>query len=142
MKNKLEEHIRCCISCQKNANVPKIQISASGLLSQSRRPFEYLHCDTIGFSQSDFNRNKHALHLVDAFTKFSILVPVSDIKAITVANSILTHVYSIFGAPRAIHSDNGTEFSNAVFDSLCQFLNISHSTSIFHFHRSNGLVEK
>ncbi|KAL0206187.1 hypothetical protein P9112_001494 [Eukaryota sp. TZLM1-RC] len=112
----------------------ELYISASGSLSRSRRPFEYLHCDTIGPFSPDSNSNKYVLHFVDAFTKYSILVPVADIKAITVAEAIITRVYAIFGAPQAIHSDNGTEFSNAIFACLCQLLNISHSTSIPHFH--------
>ncbi|KAL0216651.1 hypothetical protein P9112_008840 [Eukaryota sp. TZLM1-RC] len=142
MKADLELHVRSCIPCHKNADVPKAQISASGSLSRSHRPFEYLHCDTIGPFQPDSRQNKYVLHFVDAFTKFSILAPVPDIKAITVADSILTHVYAIFGAPKSIHSDNGTEFCNAVFASLCQLLNITHTTSIPHFHQSNGLVER
>ncbi|KAL0208502.1 hypothetical protein P9112_011089 [Eukaryota sp. TZLM1-RC] len=100
-----------------NADVPKDQISASESLSRSHRPFEYLHCDNIVPFQPDSRQNKYVLHFVDAFTKFSILAPVPDIKAITVADSILTHVYAIFGASKSIHSDNGTEFCNAVFAS-------------------------
>ncbi|KAL0219603.1 hypothetical protein P9112_005256 [Eukaryota sp. TZLM1-RC] len=142
MKADLELHVRSCIPCQKNADVPKAQISASGSLSRSHRPFEYLHCDAIGPFQPDSQQNKYVLHFVDAFTKFNILAPVPDIKAITVADSILTHVYAIFGAPKLIHSDNGTEFCNAVFASLCQLLDITHTTSITHFHQCNSLVER
>ncbi|KAL0213801.1 hypothetical protein P9112_005985 [Eukaryota sp. TZLM1-RC] len=142
IKRDLEQHVRQCIPCQKNSTVPKTQISSSGSLTQSRRPFEYLHCDTIGPISTDSRKNKYVLHFVDAFSKFSILCPVPDIKSITVADAILSNVYATFGAPRAIHSDNGTEFCNAVFDSLCKLLNITHSTSIPHFHQSNGLVER
>ncbi|KAL0223916.1 hypothetical protein P9112_003306 [Eukaryota sp. TZLM1-RC] len=142
MKRDLEQHVRQCIPCQKNSNVPKTLVSSSGSLTQSRRSFEYLHCDTIGPFSPDSRKNKYVLHFVDAFSKFSILCPVPDIKSITVADAILSNVYATFGAPKAIHSDNGTEFCNAVFDSLCKLLNITHSTSIPHFHQSNGLVER
>ncbi|KAL0220074.1 hypothetical protein P9112_005727 [Eukaryota sp. TZLM1-RC] len=41
-----------------------------------------------------------------------------------------------------VHSDNGPEFSKAVFDALCEFLNIEVSKFVPHFSQSNGLVER
>ncbi|KAL0206964.1 hypothetical protein P9112_012675 [Eukaryota sp. TZLM1-RC] len=40
-----------------------------------------------------------------------------------------------------VHSDNGPEFSKAVFDALSEFLGIEVSKSVPHFSQSNGLVE-
>ncbi|KAL0207201.1 hypothetical protein P9112_011829 [Eukaryota sp. TZLM1-RC] len=89
----------------------KNNIPTTGSLNSVKRPFEYLHCDTIGSLFVDSYGNKYVLHFVDTFSKFSILVPVTDITALTVVNSILTDVYSVFGAPRSIHSDNESGFS-------------------------------
>ncbi|KAL0209965.1 hypothetical protein P9112_010049 [Eukaryota sp. TZLM1-RC] len=110
MKADLIYHIAECIPSQKTAPIPKNNISSTGSLNSVKRPFEYHHCDTIGPLSVDSYGNKYAIHFVDAFSKFSILVPVADMTALTVVNSILTHVYSVFGAPRSIHSDNGPEF--------------------------------
>ncbi|KAL0219638.1 hypothetical protein P9112_005291 [Eukaryota sp. TZLM1-RC] len=41
-----------------------------------------------------------------------------------------------------VHSDNGPEFSKAVFDALCKFLGIEVSKSVPHFSQSNGLVQR
>ncbi|KAL0208788.1 hypothetical protein P9112_011375 [Eukaryota sp. TZLM1-RC] len=41
-----------------------------------------------------------------------------------------------------VHSDNGLEFSKAVFDALCEFLGIEVSKSVPHFSQSNDLVER
>ncbi|KAL0218925.1 hypothetical protein P9112_004578 [Eukaryota sp. TZLM1-RC] len=142
MKADLISHIAGCIPCQKTSPISKNSIPSTGSLNSAKRPFEYLHCDTIGPLSVDSYGNKYVIHFVDAFSKFSILVTVADVTALTVVNSILVHVYSVFGAPRSIHSDNGPEFSNKIFSLLCQFLNIEHTLSIPHFHQSNGLVER
>ncbi|KAL0226635.1 hypothetical protein P9112_013959 [Eukaryota sp. TZLM1-RC] len=112
MKADLISHIAECIPCQKTTPILKNSIPSTGSLNSAKRPFEYLHCDTIGPLTVDSYGNKYVIHFVDAFSKFSILVPVADVTALTVVNSILIHVYSVFGAPRSIHSDNGPEFSN------------------------------
>ncbi|KAL0230875.1 hypothetical protein GEMRC1_010280 [Eukaryota sp. GEM-RC1] len=51
-------------------------------------------------------------------------------------------VIAIFGIPFCIHSDNGTEFANAIFEAICNLLAIEVSRSIPHFSQSNGLVER
>ncbi|KAL0213676.1 hypothetical protein P9112_005860 [Eukaryota sp. TZLM1-RC] len=142
MRNDLQTHVNTCIPCQKTAPVPKTLISSTGCLNSVRRPFESLHCDSIGFLSVDSYGYRYIVHFVDAFSKFSILVPTKDLKALTVANSLISSVYSVFGAPRCIHSDNGPKFANKIFGLLCQFLNVEHTQSLPHYHQSNGLVER
>ncbi|KAL0223189.1 hypothetical protein P9112_002579 [Eukaryota sp. TZLM1-RC] len=141
MRNDLSTHVNACI-CQKTAPVPKTAISSTGSLNSVRRPFESLHCDSIGPLSAYTYGYKYIVHFVDAFSKFSILVPTKDLKVTTIVNALISSVYSVFGAPRRIHSDNGPEFANKIFSLLCQFLNIEHSQSLPHYHQSNGLVER
>ncbi|KAL0208768.1 hypothetical protein P9112_011355 [Eukaryota sp. TZLM1-RC] len=124
------------------APVPKTLISSTGSLNSVRRPFESLHCDSIGPLSVDSYGYRYIVHFVDAFSKFSILVPTKDLKALTVDNSLISSVFAVFGAPRCIHSDNGPEFANKIFSLLCQFLNVEHTQSLPHYHQSNGLVER
>ncbi|KAL0226577.1 hypothetical protein P9112_013901 [Eukaryota sp. TZLM1-RC] len=111
-------------------------------LNSIRRPFESLHCDSIGLLSADTCGYKYKVYFVDAFSKFSILVPSKDLKATIVVNALISFVYSVFGAPRRIHSHNGPEFANKIFSLLCQFLNIEHTQFLPHYQQSNGLVER
>ncbi|KAL0206885.1 hypothetical protein P9112_012596 [Eukaryota sp. TZLM1-RC] len=120
--------------------VIKTAVSFTGSLNSVRRPFESLHCDSIGPLSADTDCYKYIVHFVDAFSNFSILVPTKDLKATTYV--LISSVYSVFGSPRRIHSDNGPDFSNKIFSLLCQFLNIEHSQSLPHYHQSNDLVER
>ncbi|KAL0210764.1 hypothetical protein P9112_009062 [Eukaryota sp. TZLM1-RC] len=142
MRNDLLTHVNACIPCKKTAPVPKTTISSTGSLHSVCRPFESLHCDSIGSLSADIYVYKYIVHFVDAFSKFCILVPTKDLKATTIVNALISSVYSVFGAPRRIHSDNGPEFANKIFSLLCQFLNIAHSQSLPHYHHSNGLIKR
>ncbi|KAL0224184.1 hypothetical protein P9112_003574 [Eukaryota sp. TZLM1-RC] len=142
MKADLTNHVKECAPCQKTAPVPSSFISSTGSVNSAHRPFEYLNCDCIGPLPLDVTGSKYVIHFVDAFSQFCILVPSRDLKAQSIVDALLVHVYSIFGAPKAIHSDNGPELANQIFSLFCSYLKIEHSPSIPHFHQSNGLVER
>ncbi|KAL0226871.1 hypothetical protein P9112_014195 [Eukaryota sp. TZLM1-RC] len=142
MKSDLVTHFKNCIPFQKTAPVISQSIPPTGSLNSAKRTFEYLHCDSIGPLAPDVAGFKYIIHFVDAFSKFSILVPSRDVKAQTVVDALFAHVFSVFGTPKSIHSDNGPEFSNRIFALMCSYLNIEHTFSIPHFHQSNGLVER
>ncbi|KAL0246062.1 hypothetical protein GEMRC1_007278 [Eukaryota sp. GEM-RC1] len=141
-KQDLIEHLKSCPSCQKNAPAPKARdIPSTGNLI-ANRPFESLHVDTIGPLPKDIQGNVYVVVFVDSFSRFTVLVPLAKLNATEVAYAMLEKVCAIFGVPAAVHSDNGPEYANHIFEELCDFLNISISTSIPHFHQSNGVAER
>ncbi|KAL0243017.1 hypothetical protein GEMRC1_005580 [Eukaryota sp. GEM-RC1] len=79
---------------------------------------------------------------VDSFSIFTVLVPLGKLNATEVACALLEKVCSIFGVTAAIHSDNGPEYANHIFEELCDFLNLSITTSIPHFNQSTGVAER
>ncbi|KAL0235872.1 hypothetical protein GEMRC1_002454 [Eukaryota sp. GEM-RC1] len=134
-------HVKHCITCQKCSRRHKPNSPSTGKLL-SYAPFESVHVDTIEMSKVDIFGAKYIVHIVDAFTKYSVLVPVKSIKADDIALSLFSHVFCYFGTPKNIHSDNGTEYSNSLLNELCSLLSVQRSTSIPNYHHSNGLVEK
>ncbi|KAL0245894.1 hypothetical protein GEMRC1_007111 [Eukaryota sp. GEM-RC1] len=142
-KEDLASHIQRCPSCQKNSNLPSAKNTApsTGNLI-ARRPFESLHGDTIGPLPEDVSKYKYVVVFVDSFTRFTVLVPLAKLNASEVAYALLEKVCSIFGIPAKVHSDNGPEYANHIFEELCDFLNISVSTAIPYYHQSNGVAER
>ncbi|KAL0212974.1 hypothetical protein RCL1_006600 [Eukaryota sp. TZLM3-RCL] len=141
MINDMTRHVKCCPACQKTAPVPKPKVPHSGTL-WSDRPFSSIHVDTIGPLPKDIQGFSFVLVFIDAFTRYTILVPLEKLNAQETAYALVWNVCAIFGIPLAIHSDNGPEFANAVFRDLCDRLAIEVSHSIPHFSQSNGLVER
>ncbi|KAL0246079.1 hypothetical protein GEMRC1_007295 [Eukaryota sp. GEM-RC1] len=142
-KDDLIEHLNSCPSCQKNAPVPKSRndIPSTGNLI-AKRPFESLHVDTIGRLPKDIQGNAYVVVFVDSFSRFTVLVPLNKLNATEVAYAMLEKVCAIFGVPAAVYSVYGPEYANHIFEELCDFLNISITTSIPHFHQSNGVAER
>ncbi|KAL0229243.1 hypothetical protein GEMRC1_013862 [Eukaryota sp. GEM-RC1] len=141
MKADMVKHVKQCPACQKTAPVPKKIIESTGSL-WADRPFARLNVDTIGPLPKDQNGNQFLLVFVDSFTRYTILSPLEELNSREVAYRLVWDVIAIFGIPFCIHSDNGTEFANAIFEAICNLLAIEVSRLIPHFSQSNGLVER
>ncbi|KAL0231407.1 hypothetical protein GEMRC1_010811 [Eukaryota sp. GEM-RC1] len=141
MHKDMKRHVATCPSCQKTAPVPRKQLPSTGS-PWADKPFAKMHVDTIGPLPADNLENKYLVVFIDAFTRYSILVPLIDLNANETANALIWNVCSIFGIPYKIHSDNGPEFANATFIATCNLLDIEVSKSIPMLSQSNGLVER
>ena len=54
----------------------------------------------------------------------------------------LRSLFSLFGIPESIVSDNGTAFTSSEFVTFLETLAIKHSRSAVYFPQSNGLIER
>lgn len=91
--------------------------------------FEKLSLDTVGPLPATPSGNRHILTMQDNWTKYCIIVPISNIKAETVAHAMVTHLRLQYGAPRVILSDRSTTFINSLIQNLTQMLKIHHVTT-------------
>jgi len=63
--------------------------------------------DTIGPFTMDNRGNVHILVIIDTFSRWMQLTPITDVSAITAANAIITYI-GICGNPETIRHDQGT----------------------------------
>ena len=80
------------------------------------------------------------LTVVDCFSKYCWLIPLSNKKADTVAGA-LQHLFVEYGCPEMLHSDNGGEFIAEVIQQLCKLMNISPIHGAPRHPQSQGQVE-
>ena len=109
-------------------------------LIKATQPFERLNLDFKGPLPST-NQNKYFLHIVDEYSRFPFVFPVSNMNAQTIIKCLCS-VFSMFGMPSYIHSDRG---SSLISDELKQFLtskSISTSRTTPYHPQGNGQVEK
>lgn len=72
-------------------------------------------------------------------TKFAILMPLKS-KEMEQVTRALSKILSIFGVPRVIRSDNGSEFVNDFISQLTTLTGIDHRTISQYSPRANGAV--
>ena len=87
---------------------------------------------------------RYICHAVDHFSKFHVIFPLVSKEAWVVANGIKIHVFSYFGLPRIIHSDNRSEFVNDIIVALVMFWpgKATFINGALGHSQSQGLVEQ
>ena len=105
-------------------------------------PWERLQIDFTGNFPCSRNGNRKLLLVQDAFTKFVVSIPVPTNNTRTVLQALITCVFTKFGMPVELHSDNATELNSCDFNDSMRLLGVRHIHSVSLAPHSNGLIEK
>ena len=77
--------------------------------------------------------NRHILVVMDHFTKWCEAFPTKDQKASTVADLLVSKVFSRFGPPLVLHSDQGSNFESSLMNENCDIMGITKTrTTAYH----------
>jgi len=79
---------------------------------------------------------------MDLFTKWGEAIPIRNKEAVTVARALLDVVFSRFGIPYQLLSDNGKEFDNLMMKEICRLLEIDKIRTTVYKASTNGAVER
>jgi transposase InsO family protein len=107
---------------------------------QAENPFDHIAVDTLEMPATSDNGFKYILIVVDVMTRYLITRPLKTHTMEEMAN-VLFEIFSTFGPPKIMQSDNGTEFINQLVAELCLQANVEHRTAAPFNPRSNGLAE-
>ena len=89
--------------------------------------FDFWGIDFMGPFPSAYN-NLYILLDVDYVSKWVKAIPTHTNDAKIVAQFLRSHIFSRFGTPRALITDNGTHFCNKVIDKVLQKYGVGHRT--------------
>lgn len=90
---------------------------------------------------SDRTENKIVLTVIDYYSRYPFACIISSSSSQQIIDKLI-QVFSKFGFPSEIVSDNGTCFTSQEFCDFIQSLGIKHCRSSVYFPSSNGLVER
>ena len=85
--------------------------------------------------------NSFKMVMVDIFTRYLALNPVTQCKAHYAYTRLYEHKIANFGLPEIFVTDSGTEFIINEIITLCHLYNIKHQPRTSHAPWSNGLVK-
>ena len=126
--------VKQCSSCQQVQQAPAVAPLHPWLWPD--KPWDRVHVDFAGpFMGSMF------LIIVDAHSKWPEVVPMNSTTS-TQTITVLRQVFSAYGIPRQLVSDNGPQFTSVEFATFCQVNGIKHIRTSPYHPASNGLAER
>ena len=142
LTNKVKRYIEACHSWLKTKPKYMKNCPIYGRIPVDYAPMQYLSIDIKTMPQAF--RGYHLLLVITCDqTNFTIVVPLRDRTAQTVAEALIYRVIYLFGPPRQIICDE--EFSSAIIQASCkdwQGVQIGHSQSILIYLNCAVLVKK
>lgn len=129
----IREYVRMCQDCQSTAKTPTSSILYSW--PQATRPWQRIHIDYAMKEGNNF------LVIVDAYSKWpEIIQTTSTTSEKTI--EMLQDQFNHWGNPEVLVSDNGTQFTSALFAQFLQKRGIKHLRSSPYFPQSQGQAER
>ncbi len=135
----IEKHIPQCLSCA--ATQSTTQTAPILEYPLPAEPFDVVGIDLLQLPLS-IQGSIYVLVCVDHFSRFTVLAPLPNKSATTVAHAIVSHLICPYTTPRVLLSDNGTEFKNQVLQDICAQFYIQQTFITSHHPAYNGFVER
>lgn len=140
--NKICEDI--CVTCPQcqRYKIAAQRVSPPVLKIEAKHPFDLVAVDIIQFPRTS-QGNVACLVVVDHYSKWLNVVPIRNKTASTVTSVLQHRVFPVLPRiPDRLLTDNGPEFSCALFDQMTDSLNIKHVLTTPYHPSSNGCVER
>ncbi|KAK3924660.1 Retrovirus-related Pol polyprotein from transposon 412 [Frankliniella fusca] len=101
------------------------------------------HVDICGpINPKSKEGHEYILVAVEAFSGWPVVVPLYKQTADEIAQALITHVFSIFGAPQSLLTDQGKAFDSTLFQEIMELYQIKKlRTTAFH-PATNGKAER
>jgi len=141
MRTSIINFIQQCVTCSQskyqphrgNAPLRPIQVS---------EPFVFWALDYMGPLKETATGNKHILVVMDHFTKWCKAFATKDQKAKTVARVLVSRLFSRFGPPTVIHSDQGKHFDSILMHEVYNMMGLKKTRTTAYHPQCDGLVER
>lgn len=133
----VKRFVERCQTCKETKDVNTNLRPEMGKQFKVDRPFQHVYIDFLGPYPRTKQGNCVIFIILDQFTKFPL---VKALPKATTANVVkyLHEVFSIFGVPESLLSDNGTQFTSKDFENFMKDLGIRHCKTGFYAPQSNA----
>ena len=142
LKQDVSRFCRTCHVCQITGKpnqvikpAPLHQIPAVG------EPFEHVLVDCVGPLPKSESGNQFLLTIMCLATRHPEVIPLRSITAQSVVRALIK-LFSTFGLPKTVQTDQGTNFLSGTFKQVLTSLSITHWTSSAYHPESQGALER
>ena len=142
LKSDLVKHCRSCHRCQMtgkpNQVIPPAPLHPVPVIGE---PFERIILDCVGPLPKTKSGHRFLLTIMCAATRYPEAFPLRSLKAKPVVKALI-RFFSIFGLPKVIQTDQGSNFLSRLFKQVLEQLSIKHCTSSAYHPQSQGALER
>ncbi|KAJ8025597.1 hypothetical protein HOLleu_33193 [Holothuria leucospilota] len=142
LKSDVAKFCKTCHSCQMvgkpNQNIPAAPLKP---IPAFEEPFSRVIIDCVGPLPKSRAGHQYILIFMCASTRFPEAIPLRNIKARTVLQALLKF-FTLFGLPKEIQSDQGSNFMSTVFQQMLYELGIDQIKSSAYHPESQGALER
>lgn len=141
MKRFIKKYVASCINCAYNKEMCGKKTGYLHPIPKTASIFHTLHIDHLGPFIKSKRGNTYILGVIDGFSKFIFVKAVRNTKSKTTVKT-LEEIFSNFGCPKIIISDQGTSFTSNEFKVFLESLGIKHVLNAVATPRANGQIER
>lgn len=118
MTKEIKAYVKKCELCQTCKPVNFVMRNEMGQPKDPEQPWKMLSVDLVGPLPRSKTGNSFLLVVLDVFSKFVLLKPLKSATAKTVTQFIEEQVFLVFGVPKTLICDNGSQFIAKSFKSF------------------------
>ena len=142
LRSDVRKFCKTCHKCQvvgkPNQKIPSAPLKPIPAFGE---PFSHVLVDCVGPLPRTKSGNQYLLTIMCLSTRYPEAIPIRKITA-PVITKALTRFFSIFGLPKIIQSDQGSNFTSRIFKQSMRELGVKHTTSSAYHPESQGALER
>ena len=141
MVDYIREKLKSCVECSRRApNFNKRSGKTRRVFALN--PMDFLCIDFMGPLPLSREGFRYLLVVICVFTRYPWAIPLCDMTADTVAQALMDNVFSLFGLPFVVHSDNQSELVGRALRDVFRSLGIRRTSTTTHNPNGNSPVER
>lgn len=142
LKEDIQRRIQQCLDCQLKKLV-RVKTKQPMLITDTPGTvFEKIAMDIVGPLPKTVNNKEYILTIQDQLSKFSLAIPLENMRAETVADNFIKRFICTYGAPKVTLTDQGSNFLSSFMKRITKRFRIKKiQTTAFH-PQSNGSLER
>lgn len=142
MKKDIQNFIQKCRHCQLK-KLTRVKTKQPLIITDTPgAAFDKISMDIMGPLPITIEGNKYILTIQDLLTKYSVAVPLKEANAASIADAFTKKFLCIYGAPKALLTDQGANFLSSLMRNLTRRFNIQHFRTTAYHPQSNGSIER
>ena len=142
MQKDVKDFCRTCHTCQvigkPNQKPPAAPLKP---IPVSTEPFSHVIIDCVGPLPKTKEGNQYLLTIMCSSTRFPEAIPLRNIKAPKIAKALIKF-FTLFGLPKSVQSDQGSNFMSHLFQDVMAQLGIKQVKASAYHPQSQGALER